>query len=66
MSVDTYLQGKNTTRYRSIHDDGDVNVIIAPSLVRYAHKIELITRKKLIGSKLVAIAHHEHSAACRH
>lgn len=65
MSVDTYLKGKNTSRYRK-HEDDDVTVLIAPTLVNYANKIELVTRKKLIGTKLVAIAHHEHSATCRH
>ena len=66
MSVDTYLKGKNTSRYRRVHDDGEITVIIAPTLVNYAHKVELVTRKKLIGTKLVAVAHHEHGAACRH
>ncbi len=65
MSVDTYLKGKNTSRYVR-HAEDDVTVLIAPTLVRYASKIELVTRKKLIGAKLVAIAHHEHTAACRH
>ncbi|MCP3990926.1 MAG: hypothetical protein GY724_17760 [Actinomycetia bacterium] len=66
MSVDTYLKGKNTSRYQRIHDQDEVTVIVAPSLVGYAHKIELIARKKLVGSKLVAVAYHEHSASCRH
>ena len=66
MSVDTYLKGKNMSHYQRIHDDDDLTVMIAPTLTRFAYKIELITRKKLIGSKLVAIAHHEHSVACRH
>lgn len=66
MSVDTYLKGKNLSRYRELHRDDDVKVVMAPTLVGYAHKIELVTRKKLIGAKLVAVAHHEHSAGCRH
>ncbi len=66
MSVDTYLKGKNTSRYRRIHDQDEVTVMVAPSLVGYAHKIELVTRKKLVGSKLVAVAYHEHSHSCRH
>lgn len=65
MSVDTYLKGKNISRYRR-HEEDDVTVLIAPTLVGYASKIELVTRKKLIGAKLVAIAHHEHTAGCRH
>ena len=66
MSVDTYLKGKNLSKYRELHQDDQIKIMIAPTLVRYAHRIELVTRKKLIGSKLVAVAHHEHSAACRH
>lgn len=67
MSVDTYLKGKNLSRYRELHhDEHDVKVMVAPTLVGFAHKIELVTRKKLIGSKLVAVAHHQHSAGCRH
>ncbi len=65
MSVDTYLKGKNTTSYRKISQD-EVTIMVAPKLLNYAHRIELITRKKLLGSKLVAVAHHEHNAACRH
>lgn len=66
MSVDTYLKGKNMSRYRELHHDEDVKVMVALTLVGFAHKIELMTRKKLIGSKLVAVAHHQHSAGCRH
>lgn len=65
MSVDTYLQGKNLHGYRRFDTD-DVTVLIAPKLLRYAHRVEIITRKRLIGAKLVAVAHHEHTAACRH
>lgn len=65
MSVDTYLKGKNTSTYRKIHHE-DITILVAPKLVQYASKIELVTRKKLIGNKLFAVAHHQHTAACRH
>ncbi len=65
MSVDTYLKGKNTSRYRKYNQD-DVLILVAPQLMRYAHKVDLVVRKRLVGAKLVAIAHHEHTAACRH
>ncbi len=65
MSVDTYLQGKKTGSYRRVHHD-DVTVLLSPTLLRHANKIELVTRKKMIGRKLVALAHHEHTNACRH
>jgi len=65
VSVDTYLKGKNTSSYRRFSQD-DVVIMVAPKLLQYAHRVELVTRKKLIGAKLVAVAHHEHGAACRH
>ncbi|MEL7210726.1 MAG: hypothetical protein AAGK32_21230 [Actinomycetota bacterium] len=66
MSVDTYLKGKNTSKYRSFEPEDGVTILVAPPLLRFAHRIDLVTRKKLIGAKLVAVAHHEHTAACRH
>lgn len=65
MSVDTYLKGKNTTGYQKIHHE-DITILVAKPLVQYASKIELVTRKKLLGSKLVALAYHQHTSACRH
>ena len=66
MSVDTYLKGKNTSAYHKLQPVDGVTIMVAPKLTTYAHRVELVTRKKLVGSKLVAVAHHEHSAACRH
>lgn len=65
MSVDTYLEGKKTSGYRRQHVE-DVTVLIAPKLLRHASKVQLVIKKRFIGSRLVALAHHEHSAACRH
>ncbi len=66
MSVDTYLQGKKTNGYRREHIE-DVTILLAPSLLDYANKVQLVTKKKIIGGKkLVAMAHHEHTGACRH
>ncbi len=65
MSVDTYLKGKNTSSYRKIHHE-DVTILVAKPLIQFASRIELVTRKKLLGSKLTAVAHHRHTAACRH
>ncbi len=65
MSVDTYLEGKKTSGYRREHVD-DVTVLIAPKLLRHASKVQLVTKKRFVGAKLVALAHHQHSAACRH
>lgn len=65
MSVDTYLKGKDTSSYRRIHHE-DITLLVAKPLLQYASRIELITRKKMLGTKLSAIAHHQHTAACRH
>ena len=66
MSVDTYLKGKNTSTYRRVHLDDDVTILVAKPLIQMAERIELITRKRLVGRRLVAIAYHQHTAACRH
>jgi len=65
VSVDTYLEGKKTAGYRREHV-GDLTILIAPQLVRQASKLQLVTKKRFVGSKLVAVAHHKHTAACRH
>jgi hypothetical protein len=65
VSVDTYLKGKNTSSYRRIHHE-DVVILVAKPLLQYASRIELVTRKRLLGQKLVALAHHQHTNACRH
>ena len=65
MSVDTYLKGKNTTLYKKVFDD-DVEIMLSPTLIHYANLVELVTRKKLVGSKLAVVAHHVHGPGCRH
>jgi len=65
VSVDTHLEGKKTAGYRREHVE-DVTVLIAPKLLRHASKLQLVTKKRFVGSRLVALAHHEHTAACRH
>jgi len=65
VSVDTYLKGKDTSSYRRVRHE-DITILVAKPLLQYASKIELITRKKLLGQKLTAVAYHQHTAACRH
>lgn len=64
MSVDTYMQGKKTSGYNRVNHE-DVTILVAPMLSRYAQEIQLITRKKLLGKKLVAVVHHDPSESCR-
>ena len=47
MSVDTYLKRKNTSRY-SVLRDGDVKILVAGSLVRWARRVELDARRFLV------------------
>lgn len=65
MSVDTYLKGKNTSVYKRVFDD-DIEIMVSPKLIQYASIVELVTQKKLVGSKLGVIAHHVHGPGCRH
>ncbi|MEM7324649.1 MAG: hypothetical protein AAF531_16280 [Actinomycetota bacterium] len=65
MSVDTYLKGKDVSSYKKLTHE-DVTILVAKPLLRYASRVELVTKKKLRGSKLTAVAHHQHTAACRH
>jgi hypothetical protein len=65
VSVDTYLKGKNTSSYRRVHVD-DVTILVAKPLLQMAERIDLVTRKRLLGRRLVAIAYHQHTNACQH
>jgi hypothetical protein len=64
VSVDTYLKGKKTDGYKRIHED-DLLVLIAPSLTRFANELHLVTKKKMIGKKLLAVVHHDPSKSCQ-
>ncbi len=63
MSVDTYLEGKNTEGYKRVHDD-DVVILVAPSLTRFANELQLVTKQRMIGRKLLAIVHHDPEVSC--
>lgn len=60
MAVDTYLKGKNTSKYRKVRQD-DVEVLVAPTIVRLADEVHLVARKGLIGRKLMAIIYRDPS-----
>ena len=47
MSVDTYLKGKNTSKYQRVQQDG-LEILIAAGLQRFAKRIELDAKKFLI------------------
>lgn len=60
MAVDTYLKGKNTSSYRRVRHE-DVEVLVAPTIVRLADEVHLVARKGLIGRKLLAIIYRDPS-----
>ena len=64
MSVDTYLKGKKTNGYKRIHEE-DLLILIAPSLTRFANELHLVTKKKIVGKKLLAVVHHDPAKSCR-
>ncbi len=60
MAVDTYLKGKNTKSYRKVRHD-DVEVLVAPTIVRLADEVHLVARRGLISRKLMAIIYRDPS-----
>lgn len=63
MSVDTYLKGKKTEGYQRIHED-DILILVAPTLARFAKELHLVTKKKMVGKKLLAVVHHDPNKSC--
>lgn len=69
MSVDTYLKGKNLSRYRAVYHD-DMKLLIAPTLYSQARSITLDVSDFLLWRSLKAevepVGDHFHSPGCRH
>ncbi len=57
VAVDTYLKGKNTSKYRKVKQD-DLMVLVAPTIVRQAEQVHLVAKKSLFGNKLMAVIYH--------
>lgn len=64
MSVDTYLQGKDTRDYLRLDADG-VEVLIAPAIPQMSERLTLTVGGWLLR-RLTAEVEHEHGPACRH
>ncbi len=58
VAVDTYLKGKNTSSYRKVRHD-DVEVLVAPTIVRLADEVHVVARKGLLGRKLMAVIYRD-------
>ncbi|MEM9134605.1 MAG: hypothetical protein AAF962_08305 [Actinomycetota bacterium] len=57
MSVDTIGKGKNLSRYTKLEPADGVTILVTPQLTRRAQRIDVVTRKKLVGAKLIALVH---------
>ncbi len=62
MSVDTIGKGKNTDRYTKLEPADGVTILVTPQLTRRAQRIDVVTRKKLVGAKLIALVHLDNCA----
>ena len=65
MSVDTYLKGKDTSRYTGVDHEG-TSILLSPSLVRWAGSVALDVRRSLLRRRFAVHVAHRHTAACRH
>jgi hypothetical protein len=69
VSVDTYLKGKDLSRYRTVLNE-DVRIVVAPLLHSQARTITLDVSDFLFWRSLKAevepIGDHFHSPSCRH
>ena len=69
MSVDTYLKGKNTSRYSTVWQD-ELKLLIAPTLLAQAKALKLDVSDFIFWRSLRVEAEplhdHFHSPACRH
>ena len=64
MSVDTYLRGKDTSVYARATRD-DVEVLVAPALVRHSRRVDVTTRGAAFWRGFRVDVEHEHGPACR-
>lgn len=58
MSVDTYLKGKDTSDYQRVRHD-DVEVLVAPSMARWAQTVRMAAKGRLRRRLDIAVE-HEH------
>ncbi len=65
MSVDTHLEGKNLAPYYRVDYQGST-FLLHPELMKYASRVRLVPRKKLLRTRLIVELDHEHNQFCRH
>lgn len=59
MSVDTYLKGKNLEKYQRV-EFADLEVLIAPTLPRWAARVHLDVKRFLFWKSFEVFAEHKH------
>ena len=65
MSVDTYLKGKDTSRYQRLRHE-DVEVLVAPSMARWSQAVRMTASGPRFRRRFDVAVEHEHGPACRH
>lgn len=69
MSVDTYLRGKNVSRYHRIEHDG-IELLISPQLLQQAEAVALGVRRsffrRVFDVEAVPRGGHFHGPSCAH
>ena len=69
MSVDTYLQRKNTSKYQKAEHEG-VQLMVSPTLVQQAKSVSVDLKRFLIWAhyavEVEPLHRHFHGPACRH
>ena len=59
MSVDTYLKGKNTSRY-SVHEHAGVKILVAGTLIRWAKDIHVDAKRFLLWRSFDVLVESKH------
>ena len=69
MSVDTYLKGKNTSRYRRVEQD-ELEIFVAPALINQAARLTVDAGRFLFWRSFSVAAEprhsHFHGPTCTH
>jgi len=65
VSVDTYLKGKITSRYRH-ETQGQVKILLSPSLATWAQAVHITTKNWIVRRRLKVLVEHRHTGACGH
>lgn len=65
MSVDTYLKGKNLTPYRRASTKDDLQVLVAPELMRLGTKMSVYTTGRFRKRLAAALVNDRGGASCR-